>query len=403
MENKKLLIFVSLHVDSSSFSFLSDHCKKTNPFTPVLYADNLFSSLKKDFSETKRLSVAPIGAFPFHSDLLFVNTKDPISSFPFCNLWGLRNFSISRHFHSFIKNELRSLDFSEYSSIEVVGVEAHYFILAACAYLKKQIPGSHLTVVVPDLPQYMNGSDGSAFYRLAKTIDNVKIQKILKRYADGYVFLSDAMTESFDLQGKHFNVLEGIAKEPISEEQIKSVPHRIVYTGRTDLDYSGLALLSEAVSVLKKEDPSYELVVAGSGNGDSFLREKSAEGKLVFLGMLPPNKTLELQETASIFACLRKPLERFKYAFPSKILDYCRIGRPIIFTSVEGLPEEYKKLLFTPTEYSVPGVVDVIRRVSLLSQGELDSVKKVSNQLCFQKGPSNVVSVFGDLFSQYKQ
>jgi len=397
-----LIIFVSLKADKSSFELLASHCKGTNPFTPLLYSNKLFDSLSPQFDSSVQFSIPPIGAFPFHSDLAFISKKQSFATFSFCNVWGLRNLSISHHLKSKVKKDLHSIDFSRYSSVQIVGVETHYFILSICNYIKKRIPHSSVTIVVPDLPEFMNGGKSHFFYRLAKKVDNHRIYALLKTTSDGYVFLSDSMKSFFDVQTKPYQVLEGISQAPFLPEELHLVPKRIVYTGRTDLAYSDLDVLCEAIALLKKEDPQYELVVAGSGGGDAFLKSKAEAGELRYLGSLTPDETIALQQSAAVLVCMRKPLERFKYAFPSKILDYCRVGRPIVSNCSASFPQEYQKIVLVPSSDHPEDVAKVIQKAASLSPSELEQTKADSDLLCQSKGPANVSRIFETLFAQYR-
>jgi len=96
-----------------------------------------------------------------------------------------------------------------------------------------------------------------------------------------------------------------------------------------------------------KHNKNYSLVLCGSGDSVSEIKELSKHYNINYLGSLPNEEILELQRKATLLINPRLDEGEYtKYSFPSKIIEYFASGTPTMMYKLSGIPEDYYKHCF---------------------------------------------------------
>ena len=139
-----------------------------------------------------------------------------------------------------------------------------------------------------------------------------------------------------------------VPRQPVHEPPKKPV---IIYQGALNLG-RGLQQAIRAMDFL----PQAELVIAGSGDLDSELREaasKSKHGNIRFTGRLPLEEVVKLTRTASLGISIEEDLGlNYRYALPNKLFDYIQARIPVVVSDLpemKRIVESYGVGLVTPT------------------------------------------------------
>ena len=205
----------------------------------------------------------------------------------------------------------------------------------------------HLSIIVADIPEFM--SFDVKKYSIRSMMKNVEkhIGKILIRFFDTHIFLTESMEEYFDIKNTSI-IIEGISREnkvskKYEEDRSKKI---IMYAGTIDKAYG----IYELIEAFEEINTDYELWIVGAGNGKEYIQKKSAESiKIKFLGVVSREEVLKYQKIASILINPRYPdgNEFTKYSFPSKTIEYMLSGKAIIGYELPGIPIEYFDYIYT--------------------------------------------------------
>lgn len=216
--------------------------------------------------------------------------------------------------------------------------------------------------IVPDLPEYMSENRGWLF-RIGKKVDKCIINKCLKNI-DCFALLSLYMKEKLPIKDKPCMQLEGIYNPIFFSPPIKSKDNKkiVMYSGALGLRY-GIKDLVEAF--VKIQDPSFELWICGSGNGEIMIKEEAEKDmRIKFFGVLEREKVLEMQRQATVLVNPRHKTERYtKYSFPSKTMEYLASGTPVIMSHLDSIPPEYDEHIFYFEEENVEGIQKKIEEI----------------------------------------
>lgn len=236
----------------------------------------------------------------------------------------------------------RKLLFNKNEDIKIIYSMHTPFLIAN--YISKKLNKDKKTIlIVPDLPQYMNlDQKKSRAYELLKSIDISLMKKLLKKI-DGFIFLTKYMDKELNKNKKPSLIVESVInEEDVYYDDIKS--NSIVYTGTLNYKY-GINHLLNAFSNIKRNDIS--LIICGDGEAKIDIQKMVEKDKrIIFKGLLPKNEIVNLQRNAKILINPRKNNDEYtKYSFPSKLTEYLVSGTPIICYKLDGIPNEYEKIL----------------------------------------------------------
>lgn len=233
--------------------------------------------------------------------------------------------------------------------------------LLAAVWLKKQVSNVKISLIVPDLPQYMSENKNKLF-RLLKDIDFKRMCKSLKD-VDTFVLLSEKMKEKIPVADKPYCVMEGIFSAPETPvEAPKEEKTTIFYTGNLS-KRSGLLMLLEAFSLL---DDNYQLWIRGNGVlKESIIEAGKQNPRIKYLPPLSRQEILEYQKRASILVNTVSPEEEFSnYFFPSKIMEYIASGTPVVMFKLGCLPPEYLSHIVIPERVDAAALADSFKEIA---------------------------------------
>lgn len=250
--------------------------------------------------------------------------------------------------------------------------------MATACYIKKQIPGAKIFLIVTDLPQFMDLGQNKLKAAL-KRIDWISIKRMQKKF-DGFILYASKMAEFLKIpEGKwilmegSYNPSEAVSTTAKPTENVESSKKKaIMYSGKLDKEY-GIQLLLDAF--MQIDDPKAELWLTGGGNAEEYIRECAEKDKRIkFYGFLPSrDDVLKKQKEAMLLVNMRLPSEPASaYCFPSKLFEYMATGVPVLSFKLEGIPEEYHEhLVIINNENELVSAIDGVLKMSDATKKEL--------------------------------
>ena len=217
--------------------------------------------------------------------------------------------------------------------------------------------------IVTDLPEMLSGSGMS-----------IRLSQFVIRHCTGYVFLTQAMNDRLNPDGKPYVILEGHADiamgqvSPSLEEKHK--PRVCLYAGGVSRDY-GLAELVEGFRLANL--PDTQLHIYGPGDYVPELEQiAQQDSRIVYGGMLLSSQVVQREREATLLVNPRPTGEEFvKYSFPSKTMEYMASGTPVLTTDLPGMPPEYHDYVYRIFREDAPGIAQALTQVLCHSDREL--------------------------------
>ncbi len=217
--------------------------------------------------------------------------------------------------------------------------------------------------IVTDLPEMLSGSGMS-----------IRLSQFVIRHCTGYVFLTQAMNDRLNPDGKPYVILEGHADiamgqvSPSLEEKHK--PRVCLYAGGVSRDY-GLAELVEGFRLANL--PDTQLHIYGPGDYVPELEQIARQdSRIVYGGMLLSSQVVQREREATLLVNPRPTGEEFvKYSFPSKTMEYMASGTPVLTTDLPGMPPEYHDYVYRIFREDAPGIAQALTQVLCHSDREL--------------------------------
>jgi len=312
-----------------------------------------------------------IGSFPAFYKKVFVrgskfqeSDKMRGTSIGYCNLAIIKNKFIERALKCEL-TEVISKNINDRNVIIVYGMHAAY--MKAAVYVKNLFPGVKLCLIVPDLPEYYANSS-NIIWKVRQLIQE-DTYKLLHHF-DSFVVLTEAMVEKLNINNKPWVRIEGMVNPEEHKMTKNGIIHNkkiIMYTGTLAIRYGILDLLAAFESI---KDKDYELWICGSGETETFIKEKAKyDNRITFYGLIPRDKVLDLQRKATILVNPRKSEGEYtKYSFPSKTMEYLLAGIPVVMYRLPGISDEYNDYIHFVEENSINSFKNKIVEVC-----ELDS------------------------------
>lgn len=325
------------------------HANAAVEYSANRFQEKLIAGFWEQGYDCSVLSAPFIGAYPMGSDLMFFKgfqeSQDKYKYVNFCNIWGARNISRA----SSLKSEMQSFIEDGDEEKLIVVYSPHTPFVEAAVYAKKKDPRIKITIVVPDLPQYMNlNSKISLVYKIGKKYDIAKLNKLLTE-VDSFVVLTEPMKDVLRVGDRPCIVVEGIVETDVfeSNKQKKALLRKeegikyIVYTGKLNEKF-GVKLLVDAFVLL--EGAEYRLVLCGRGDLDAYIQDQCVkDSRIVALGQVTPDVAQEWVLKADVLVNPRPNNEEYtKYSFPSKNVEYLASGNPVVAYMLDGMTERYR-------------------------------------------------------------
>lgn len=263
----------------------------------------------------------------------------------------------------------------------------HSPFMAASLIIRGYI-GAKIILIIPDMPSYMAPMERTSIIRrLAKTIDEMILVRMIKKM-DGLIVLTKYMAENYSREIPTM-VMEGmisLSQIQAAEETEKRISRNskeriIMYSG----SLTGIRLLLEAFSLI--QDPTYRLWISGRGEMEGEIKSAAVHDKrIIYLGMISNDNLLEKQLQTSVLVNVRSAKTPFiQYSFPSKILEYMAVGRPIITTALHGIPDEYHEYIYLLREETPEALAALFTNVCSKPREELDRIGRRAREFVRDK------------------
>ncbi|MEI6285448.1 MAG: glycosyltransferase [Bacillota bacterium] len=235
-----------------------------------------------------------------------------------------------------------------------------------CVLLKKICSNTKICLVVPDLPNNMYIDANTPIFNKFKQFFNTKITKLLIKYADSFVFLTESMNNLLNKKRVPYIVVEGIVdvEDANTFVDYQMLSNDILYTGALFTKYGIIELLEAFVKT------SYfgKFIVCGGGEKeciDKIMALEKKDERIEYKGIVNREQALLFQKNAGILVNPRNDLHEFtKYSFPSKTMEYLLTGKPVVMFKLAGVSEEYSDYIYYPDRPTYSSFVDKLIEVS---------------------------------------
>lgn len=330
----------------------------------------LYNGLKNCYEDVEVLSAPYIGSFPNRYKKAYFNVKKAnditrIEYVPFCNIWGIRNFSRSYHLKKAINKFVNYDDEEKY----IIIYAPHTPLMEAAAYAEKKDRRIKSSLIIPDLPQFQNiRSKRFSIYRIAKFFDIKKFYK-LSNNINGFCLLTKKMEDYLYTSPKSIIVTPGIIDKSYIKPFNENKKNQVVFAGNLRVDFGVLNLLNAFEGI---EDKTVRLVIYGDGQAKNIVLERAKKDpRIEFRGNVGQDEVREELYRSKVSVSPRtNDGEYTKYSFPSKILEYLVCGTTVVSYSLDGMPEEMKKCIILCKSDSVESLRDALNDALNLSIDE---------------------------------
>lgn len=197
------------------------------------------------------------------------------------------------------------------------------------------------------LPTLMSKGNKGVLVRLRDGYKGALLKKALNKMYR-MVFVSEWMRRSFETyllpNARHSVIYNGIEISDLDPHRIAPVPLmgdlKVLFPGGDKVD-KGLDIVIMAMSRLREKVVNARLYVAGTMEPNESIRELIAanglEDNVTFLGFLPPPEYRSILRSVDIL-CMPAKNEAFGLVF----LEAMAMGKPVVATSLGGIPEVVK-------------------------------------------------------------
>jgi glycosyltransferase involved in cell wall biosynthesis len=212
-------------------------------------------------------------------------------------------------------------------------------------FLAARLTGSKLVPVLFDMgmPPGDLGRLRMTIYRCVEWI----ARKMVPRF-DGRIVITDRIAEDY-AKGRHALVVDGGITESVSSRLFplsraaggEMEKFRMLCAG-TLWPGNGVELLLEAMTLIPDQD--IELWFAGPDGSslDAIKRRQKADKRIVYKGLLDHAALFKLYEDADLLLNVRITRSmNTDYLFPSKMLEYLAVGKPVLSTAVAHVEKDY--------------------------------------------------------------
>lgn len=198
------------------------------------------------------------------------------------------------------------------------------------------------------------------------------LSKHMKSIFDGYVFMTETMTNVLNTEKKPYIIVEGFCDQNMSDVsnllENKNKKKVIIYAGGLNSKY-GISNLITAIKIIKRDD--IELWLYGNGDMTEELKSET-DPRIRYFGPRSNKEVVEAEVKASILINPRPTSDEYThYSFPSKTLEYMASGTYTMTTRLAGIPAEYFNYCGVISDYSSEGIAKALSEVLKLSKSEL--------------------------------
>lgn len=327
------------------------------------FGRSLARSLKLGFGALALASTCPVQNYPLVPKIFFGGRRFRLEG---CEgiLLGFINVLAIKHFTRFASCLIYVLPLIRQKRttwIFVHGVHSPFLIFGNIG----RLVGCKLAVVLTDPPGVILGTDG-LIARLLKHLDAWLLKRLLRR-ADAVLALAPDLVNDLT-PGKPSLVFPGIFSsnlthlrdEPQVAEKKRAPeaapkPFTVLYAGGLYAAY-GVDRLIDAVAGI--DNYPVQLRLFGRGDQENRIRELSSHDPRFFYGGFVGGEELMSElEAADVLVNPRPTGEKFaQMSFPSKLVEYLAIGRPVLTTRIKSIPESFNDCFFFIEDETPEGI-----------------------------------------------
>ena len=357
------LLFLTDYADDEVINSCLKKGKK-NAFSRAgnLYSKKVIDAFFKSDINFDVLSAPNFGSFPNNNNNLFINcakkTSKNLYYIDYCNLFGLRNIS---RYHN-LKKVYKKMQSSNYTHVIVSEIHSPY--LKLCKYIKKSNPNIVVSLIVQDLPEYMDLSNKKRpFYKAAKRIDLKVINKLYK-YVDNYILLTEKMIDY--LPHKKYIVSNGLIGNP-EITGFDLVKGSVCYAGTLNKSF-GVDVLIKAFKNYSAKDLT--LLIAGDGEmKNDVVLAANNNHNIKYLGVLNETELSRVYAKSMCFVNPRLDFGSFSdVSFPSKVINYLQYCKPIVSYKMSCYGDKYDGVIDFADEYTPESLLNKIIEINNLSK-----------------------------------
>lgn len=220
-----------------------------------------------------------------------------------------------------------------------------------------------------------------------------KVMKSSYKKIDGFIFLTDAMSNVLNLSHKPYIVMEGLVdiNMKLKENDIKNKSKKnvLMYAGALREKY-GLKNLIEGY--MKYKNSNSELWIFGAGDYVDKVKEAQKKDKRIkFYGIVDNKEVIKKELEATLLVNPRPINQEFtKYSFPSKNMEYMVSGTPVLTTKLPGMPKEYYNYIYTIDGNTAEYVTKSLENIFKKDKKELHQKGEMAKKFVL-KNKNNVV------------
>lgn len=376
----KKILFIGGILPEQKIDEIIKNSKKNIDFAAHNFQKKVLMGLNENEIDYDVLSVPFISSFPKYYKKIEIR-NDKIDNIKFCSYTNLPYYKIVSRYISLKKNLKQYL--KTHNDFNVIIYSLHFPFIKNAKLLKKKNKDCKITLIVPDLQEYMSDSK-NIIYRILKKIEIKKTNKYLQ-YIDNFVFLTEFMNDRLNKLNKPHCVVEGISENitNMSNQSINKLDYMsseykyFAYTGTLAARYGIMHLVN---AFLNTKQDNIKLIICGQGEMANEIKRISLENdKIIFKGLVSPKESKEIQMNAFALINPRMNNEEYtKYSFPSKIMEYISTGKPVICYRLDGFPSEYDDVLIYPKGDTIQDLSYCIDSVSSYDKKTLMEIQEKS-------------------------
>lgn len=368
--NKPNVILVGFAVPET----VAQHLFELDPNPAVQthkFAWSLARSLQSAFGKLVLASTCPIQNYPLGRKLIFRSGQFKEQRIEGI-LLGFINFLVFKHLSRFLICLWTVPRFMVKHRVEwifVHGVHTPFLLFG----ILMRLFGKKLVVVLTDPPGIVLPTDG-VLARELKRFD-VRIVTCLLANADAVISLAPELVKRFAVNKPVLvfpGILDSTTLAKISEGGRKlavNEPFTIVYAGGLSKAY-GIDRLVDAVVGME----ALPIRIKFFGRGDQELRIKEladTDPRFQYGGFVGNDQLVPELRSADLLVNPRPTHEFFALmSFPSKLIEYLAMGRPVLTTRIASIPEDYDAHFFYIDDESPDGIRRAI--LSVMATPQLD-------------------------------
>lgn len=374
---------------------LFDHAKFSN--SGLIYEEKISSGLIKAFENIYKLSVYPSVWWPKQKNLFMVrghNISNSECIIGYLNVLGIKDFSIANGIVREITKLVKKHKISRDAKINILFSVTNFYSALCLKRIKEILPNSKIVLNILDIPGLAESNKSKIERFLKKRLLNT-FKTLISKYADGFILISKYMSGMLQIEKKPHLVIPGICYEFSST--LPSFPHQICYAGVIRNDYLCAQVMIDAFKRAKSLIPDLKLVICGPGT-NNYLFENLQKGSIEYLGNLSPRDVNRIQSSSGILINLRENLPVFRYSFPSKITNYLSLGRPIIQSELDSIPDYIREALVMVKDVSADSVAKAIVECAKMPDERRQAILKKEAEVCKELSFQSVAVKIKKLF-----